>query len=88
MLWRGEANNDSIVSVAGLILFSGAVMWDTNEELGLEVAGTARRMSERLGLYGVRSFPPSSKALALCNQSPEWARATSHTAWGSYNWDA
>jgi hypothetical protein len=54
----------------------------------MEVAAAARRMSERMGLYGVRSVPPASKALALCDKSAEWARATCHTAWGSYNWDA
>lgn len=88
MIWLEEAANDSILSVAGLIMFSGAVLWDTDEALGLKVAAAARLMSERLGLYGVISAPDSLKSLALCKRSPEWARATCHAAWGSYNWDS
>ncbi|KAF6821119.1 C6 transcription factor [Colletotrichum plurivorum] len=78
MLWRGEASNDSILSVAAIEIFSAASKFQGNDTLGTELS-----MAERLELVG---SVDGAAAAALAQKSPEWARATSHIAWGAYGW--
>jgi hypothetical protein len=87
MLWKGESAADSILAIAGLLIFGTANLWDTNEKIGIEATQEARSMAERMGLFGATAHSPSIVAADLCRQSEEWARATSHIAWGAYHWE-
>jgi hypothetical protein len=87
MLWKGESATDSILAIAGLLVFGTANLWDTNEKIRMEATQAARSMAERMGLYGVTARAPSTVTSDLCRRSEEWARATSHIAWGAYHWE-
>jgi hypothetical protein len=87
MLWKGEGAADSIMAIAGLVIFGTANLWDTNEKIGMEATQAARGMAERMGLFGVTARARSTVATDLCERSEDWARATCHIAWGAYHWE-
>jgi hypothetical protein len=87
VLWKGESAADSILAIAGLLIFGIANLWDTNEKFGIEATQAARSMAERMGLFGVTARSPWTVAADLCRRSEKWARATSHIAWGAYHWE-
>ncbi|KAF6797615.1 C6 transcription factor [Colletotrichum musicola] len=80
MLWKGEAANDSVLSVAAIEIFSTACILEGNDTLGKELSMAGRLMAERLGLFGTVD---GAAAAGLAQKSPEWAMATSHIAWGA-----
>jgi hypothetical protein len=84
MLWHAEKSCDSITTAAALHLFSYGCVTRGKDELGLQLCKEGRYMAERLNLFGVPQ--DDSSTARFKTMSPEWKRATAHTAWGIYNW--
>lgn len=84
MLWAAERNADSITTVAAATILSLAAQTNSQDEFGMEVLMAGRQMAERLGLM---NLPRDSARSPYFNEmSPQWVRATSHVAWGTYNY--
>ena len=84
MLCRGEATDESVATVAGMVVLGAACTFHGNALYGQELLNSARGMAERLGLFGV---PPDDPiALSLQSKSADWIKTASHTAWGTFSY--
>lgn len=82
--WYGERNNDTVLTVAAIEMFSIGCHLHGKDELGKELLNTGRKMAERLHLFNV---PRDHAAVAAFQRmSPEQLRMYAHASWGTYNW--
>ncbi|KIW04772.1 uncharacterized protein PV09_03962 [Verruconis gallopava] len=84
ILWETERLVDSLTTTIALHLFSLGCLGQGKDRRSIQLVQEGREMAERLHLLNV---PPNSMIeRQFCAMSPEWQRATAHSAWGIYIW--
>jgi hypothetical protein len=81
-----ERISNPITTLAAAELMSLGCQCNGEDAVGYEFLNAGRRMAQELGLMDV---PPGSDRLPnLANKSEQWISASSHVAWGAYNWSS
>ncbi|KAF4996042.1 hypothetical protein FGRMN_4742 [Fusarium graminum] len=81
--WSLEKSTDSLLTLAATQLLGFSYMGNGKDHYVLTYVSEVNSMGTRMGLFGVETSVAISKAKQV---SPELQSATSHTAWGTFNW--
>ena len=83
-LWHTEHTSDTPTTLAALCCLSMAGIMHGNESLRGPPMAEARRMAERMKLFG--SLPTEEDLVAFQQLSPEKMRGMASASWGVYGW--
>ncbi|EXA30436.1 hypothetical protein FOVG_18172 [Fusarium oxysporum f. sp. pisi HDV247] len=81
--WTDEKATDSLLNLASTQLLGLAYLGDGKDHHVLTYVSEANAMATRMGLFGVDPTEAASKAQEI---TPALQNATSHAAWGTFNW--
>ena len=83
-LWQLEHSSDSLPTIAAAQLLSLRSIYNGNGN-GRSYLKVGIGMAQRMGLFGLAEVDAATKS----KENPDsWDRASSHTAWGAFNWAA
>jgi len=83
-LWRAERSNDTVLSVAAILMFSLCCHTTNCGVTAAELMTDGRRMAERLQLIGRQDSGVIYSTFEALTE--EWKMATAHITWGTYSW--
>ncbi|KAI3572557.1 hypothetical protein IWW34DRAFT_637377 [Fusarium oxysporum f. sp. albedinis] len=81
--WTDEKATDSLLNLASTQLLGLAYLGDGKDHHVLTYVSEANAMATRMGLFGVDPTEAARKAQEI---TPALQNATSHAAWGTFNW--
>ncbi|PWI64680.1 hypothetical protein PCL_08689 [Purpureocillium lilacinum] len=82
-LWHREQAIDSLPTIAAAQLLSLGSIYNGYDG-GFPYLTIGTQMAQRMGLFGL---PQNMSTPTVHGKAPEhWTRASSHTAWGTFNW--